>query len=46
MTAPGSVTLGSPLGEPVAVVPGGGDSWSRVGGDDLAAHGSALAYAC
>ncbi|MCG7524512.1 4'-phosphopantetheinyl transferase superfamily protein [Streptomyces sp. OfavH-34-F] len=43
MTAPGNITLGSPLGEPVAVVPGG-DSWNRVK-DDLTAHGTALAYA-
>lgn len=43
MTAPGSPSLGPPLGEPVAVVPGG-DSWDRVR-DDLATHGTALVYA-
>ncbi|MBT2546198.1 4'-phosphopantetheinyl transferase superfamily protein [Streptomyces sp. ISL-44] len=43
MTAPGSPTLGPPLGEPVAVVPGG-DSWDRVR-EDLATHGTALVYA-
>ncbi|MEU9163595.1 4'-phosphopantetheinyl transferase superfamily protein [Streptomyces sp. NPDC048424] len=43
MTAPGSPSLGPPLGEPVAVVPGG-DSWDRVR-EDLATHGTALVYA-
>ncbi|MFG2484594.1 MULTISPECIES: 4'-phosphopantetheinyl transferase family protein [Streptomyces] len=43
MTAPGSPCLGPPLGEPIAVVPGG-DSWDRVGAD-LATHGTALVHA-
>jgi 4'-phosphopantetheinyl transferase len=43
MTAPGSSTLGPPLGEPVEVARGGA-AWDRVR-EDVAAYGTALIYA-
>jgi len=43
MTAPGNSTLGPPLGAPVSVTPGS-RTWDQVR-EDLAGHGTALAYA-